>query len=195
MPSTNDVPDLATLFDKHRPRLLAILRQRIDPALSARMDAEDLLSEAFLKAQRRWPPEQPLTMGPFAWLYRIARDCLIEAWRRETRGPRDLQREMPWPEQSSAQLGLSLIDPATSPSAAVAREELQQRMQQALGRLRPGDREILLMRHSDQLSHHEAAEILEISDDAAVQRYARALRRLKDLWPELAPGGDSTNAG
>ncbi|HEX8199804.1 MAG TPA: sigma-70 family RNA polymerase sigma factor [Isosphaeraceae bacterium] len=191
MPSTRDVPDLATLFQEHRPRLLAILRQRIDPALSARIDAEDLLTEAFLTAWRRWPPEPPLAMSPFAWLYRIARDCLIEAWRRETRGVRDLHREMPWPEHPSVQLGLSLVDPATSPSAAQAREELRQRVQQALARLRPGDREILLMRHSDELSHREVAEILEITEQASLQRYARALRRLKDFWPELEHGGSA----
>ncbi len=58
-------------------------------------------------------------------------------------------------------------------------------MTHTLGLLRPRDREILWMRHYDQLSHREVAEVLQIKESAATPRYVRALKRLKDLWQTL----------
>jgi RNA polymerase sigma-70 factor (ECF subfamily) len=124
-------------------------------------------------------------MTPYAWLYRIVMDCLIEAWRRETRARRDPDREMPWPERSSVQLALSLMSPGTTPSAAAARQEVQQRVRQTLQMLGPRDQEILWMRHYDDLTFKEAAAVLGIKESAANLRYVRALRRLKDLWQKL----------
>src|SRR5260370_20937081 len=112
-------------------------------------------------------------------------DCLIEAWRRETRDRRDPDREMPWPERSSVQLALSLMSPGTTPSAAAARQEVRQRVRQALDLLGPRHREILWMRHYDDLTFKEPAAVLSIKESAANLRYVRALRRLKDLWQKL----------
>jgi RNA polymerase sigma-70 factor (ECF subfamily) len=191
-PPLADAAALGRMFEEHRPRLLAMLGRRLDPALAARVDAEDLVHETFLLARRRWDRFATSGMSPYAWLYRLALDCLIEAWRRETCAGRDPGRERPWPEQSSAQLGLSLVGTATSPSEALARGELQERMRRALEQLRPGDREILWMRHFDQLPFRDVAAVLGIAEDAAMRRYARALRRLKDLWAQL---GDDQSRG
>ena len=177
---------LGQLLEEHRPRLLAMLARRIDPKLNLRLDSEDILSDAFLQARRRWTGYQANPdMKPYAWLYRIALDCLIEAYRRATQGRRDLHKEMPMPEGTSAQLGLGLMHPGTSPSEAVAREEVRKRVQQALGLVKETDREILWMRHHDQLSFAEAASILGLSENTATVRYARALRKLKDLWLQM----------
>jgi RNA polymerase sigma-70 factor (ECF subfamily) len=184
--SVADLAILGQLLEEHRSRLLAMLGRRIDPKLHLRLDPEDILSEAFLQARRRWTAYQAEPkMKPYAWLYRIALDCLIDAYRRETRGRNDLHKEMPMPEGTSAQLGLGLINAGTSPSEAVAREEVRQRVQQALGLLKETDREILWMRHHDQLSFAEAASILGLTENTATVRYARALRRLKDLWLQI----------
>jgi RNA polymerase sigma-70 factor (ECF subfamily) len=99
---------------------------------------------------------------------------------------------MPWPEQSSARLGLNLAGSGTSPSEAMIRAEIQERMQRALLRLRPEDREVVWMRHHDQLGFRELGMVLGVTEDAATQRYARALRRLKGYWQSLdrdGPGG------
>jgi RNA polymerase sigma-70 factor (ECF subfamily) len=80
---------------------------------------------------------------------------------------------------------LGLVAAGTSPSEAIVRDELRQCMQQALNRLKDGDREILWMRHYDQLAFPEAAQVLGITENAATVRYVRALRRLKDLWRRL----------
>ncbi len=180
--SVNDLAALATLLEEHRPKLRAMIQRRIDPSLAARIDADDILAEGFLQAQRKWDRFQQSGMTAYAWLYRIALDCLIEAWRRETRDRRNPDREMPWPDRSSVQLGLNLIGTGTTPSSAAARKELQARMRQALETLKPADREILWMRHYDELSFKEAAAVLGITENAANVRYVRALNRLKDLW-------------
>jgi RNA polymerase sigma-70 factor (ECF subfamily) len=186
LPSVANLAELAGLLEEHRPRLLAMLRRRVDPDLSVQIDADDILSDAFLQARRRWQAfrEQP-ALTPYAWLYRIVLDCLIEAWRRATRDRRDLRKELPFPEQSSIQLGLGIVSPGTSPSQAAARHELQERMRQALALLKEQDREILWMRHFDQLSFAEAAMVLGVTESGATTRYARALRRLRDLWERL----------
>ena len=121
-----DVAELGKLLMEHRARLLAMLQRRIDPALAVRLDPEDVLSEAFLLARAKWDRYcQQRRLTPYAWLYRIALDCLFEAWRRETRACRDQRRDMPWPERSSIQLGLGLGAGDTSPSEAAIREELR----------------------------------------------------------------------
>jgi RNA polymerase sigma-70 factor (ECF subfamily) len=183
-----DLAALGQLFEEHRPRLLAMIERRIDPALAARVAPEEILNEAFLQARRQWPRfKSQSSLSPYAWLHRAARDCLIEAWRRETRARRDLRAEMPWPEASSVQLIAGLVHSGTSPSAAVARGELQQQMRDVLAMLKEKDRDILWMRHYDQLSYAEAAQVLGTTENAATVRYVRALRRLKDLWQALHP--------
>src|SRR5262245_47033758 len=107
--SLGEFSALAALFQEHRARLLSMLQRRNDPSRATRVGPADVLNASFLIAQRGWATRPP-EVSPYAWLYGIARDCLIEAWRRETRGPRDLRRDEPWPERTSAQLGLGLVD-------------------------------------------------------------------------------------
>ena len=178
---------LGQVLEEHRGRLLAMLRRRIDPKLAGRIDPEDVLSEAFLVAGRRWK-DFPAGGKPYSWLYRITLDCLIEAWRRHSRACRDPRDEMPWPDRSSLQVGLGLVHTGTSPSEAAAREEMREAMRHVLALLKAGDREILRMRHEDELSHAEAAEILGITENAAAVRYVRALKRLGDLWKRVFSG-------
>jgi RNA polymerase sigma-70 factor, ECF subfamily len=188
-----DMVNLGKLLAEHRPKLLTMVQRRIDPALAVRIDPEDILNEAFLIAQRRWEEYQRnSTLPPYPWLYRIVLDTLIDAWRRETRGVRDHRRELPWPERSSIQLGMKLVASNTSPSAALARKELRERVRQVLEFLKNEDREILWMRHNDQLSFKEAAAILGITENNASVRYARALRRLKVLWESVQNGRGSS---
>jgi RNA polymerase sigma-70 factor (ECF subfamily) len=189
--SVADMAALARLFQEHRARLLTMLRRRIDPRLAARIDAEGVLAEAFVAARRKWPKFEGSGMSPYAWLYGIARDCLIEAWRRENREARRPDKEIPWPDRSSEQMAIGLIGSLTSPSEALARGELQERVRLALDALRPADREILWIRHFDDLPFRDLAVVLGISEDAATQRYSRALRRVKDLWKELFDRGGS----
>jgi len=188
--SVADVAALTKMFEEHRSRLLIMLQSRIDPAMGARVSAEDILHETFFLARRRWHQFAASGMTPYSWLYRLAMDSLIEVWRRQNCDGRDPHREIPWPDRSSAQQALRLIDSATTPSEALAREELRLRVQEVLSQLKPIDREVLWMRHFDQLSFADLALLLHISENAAMKRYVRALRRLEKLLPDLYPRGD-----
>src|SRR2546428_14043063 len=100
--SLAEMAALGQLFDAHRPRLLAMLERRIDPRLKVRLDAQEVLSEAFLLAGRKWADFKTHSqISPYAWLYRLALDCLLEAWRRQARARRDLRQELAMPQGSS----------------------------------------------------------------------------------------------
>ena len=189
---------LGRMFEEFRPRLSAMLERRIDPSLAHRIDPDDVLNEAFIAARSRWPiaaaQMQSETPGltpssmQYAWLYRLVLDTLIEIYRRHTRHKRDLRRDLPWPDESSIQLGLGLINQGTSPSVAVMRKDLQEHVRKVVSLLKESDREILWMRHNDQLSFREIAIVLSITENAGTVRYARALVRLRTLWQKLHNG-------
>jgi RNA polymerase sigma-70 factor (ECF subfamily) len=163
-------------------------RRRLDGALAARIDAEDVLSEAYLVAHRKWPEfRSDSHVSTYAWLYGIVRDCLIAAWRTHTRDRRNIHASMPWPDASSVLLGLKLVATDMSPSSLVAQDELQQRMRQTLQVLKEMDRQVLWMRHYDKLTFSEIGAVLGIAENAATLRYVRALKRLKAQWLEGNP--------
>jgi RNA polymerase sigma-70 factor, ECF subfamily len=104
---------------------------------------------------------------------------------------RDAGLEIPaahgaWPAASSVCLAAHLAADLTSPSAAAARNESVTRLEEALNRMEPLDREVLTLRHFEELSNNEVAEILGITKATASKRYVRALDRLKGA---LASGG------
>jgi RNA polymerase sigma-70 factor (ECF subfamily) len=185
--SVSEFALLAKVFEEHRARLTEMIRRRIDPTLAARVDPEDILAEAFLRARDRWSSHDPAVLSTYAWLYRIVLDAFIAAWRSANTAGRAVWREVAWPERSSIQLGLGLIGSATSPSEALIKKEQRERILWAVGQLKPDDREILAMHHFDELSYREVAAILDITEEAAAQRYARAILRLKRLWEKIEP--------
>ena len=92
------------------------------------------------------------------------------------------------PMASSAALAAQLLGRHTSPTQAALRAERILRVQEALNALDPIDREVLALRHFEELDRAEAAQVLGISEAAAAKRYVRALKRLKEVLAEL-PGG------
>jgi RNA polymerase sigma-70 factor (ECF subfamily) len=177
---------LALLLEEHRQRLLGMLRGRLTGRLAARKDADDLVAEVYLVAQRKWRAFQAQgEVSAWVWLYGIARDCLSETWARETRARRDVRDQREFPDRSSEQLALGLMASMVSPSSAAARKESKEKVQFALARLKPVDHEILVMRHYDQLSFKDAAQVLGITQNAANVRYVRALDRLKERLQDL----------
>jgi len=186
--SVADLAALGKLFEENRPRLLSMLQRRIDDSLAARIDPDDVLNEAFLDARSKYPRfKEQASMTPYAWLYRIVLDTLIRLWRQHNRLGRDVHREMPFPERSSLQLGLGLIQRRASPSSAAANAEVQRAVRQTVELLKEKDRQLLWMRHQDGLSYAEIASVLDVTDNAAMVRYTRALKRFKELWHRLFP--------
>ena len=183
---TAPAPDLTALLQEHRPRLLGIVQRWITLPLAARFDADDVLTAVTLKAQQRWEAHRELRRpSEFIWLYRIAKDCFIDRVRWEGADRRDYRLDMPWPDQTTTQLMLGLIAPGAGRFTLAARKELAELVRQALDQLPDQDREILHLRYFDELTFGEAAEVLDLTENAATQRCLRALRRLRELWQRV----------
>ena len=187
---------LAELFHRYRERLRRMVELRMDARLRARLDASDVLQEAYLDAGRRSRclPRRP--QAPAAALDAAARRpaaddaapaapghpaCGTPGWR-----SRSIARRLP--QASSAALASMLLGRHTSPTQAAQRAERLLRVQEALNTLDPIDREVLALRHFEQLSRAETAEVLGISPEAGAKRYFRALKRLKEVLASM-PGG------
>jgi RNA polymerase sigma-70 factor (ECF subfamily) len=171
-----------------------MVRLRMDRRLQGRVDASDVLQEAWLDAARRLPEyAQEPQMPPFLWLRFLAMQRLLAlhrfhlgAEKRNAAQEVSLHRG-PMPAASSVSLASRLLGKFTSASQKAIRAELRVRLQETLNRLDPIDREVLALRHFEELSNNETAEVLGLSKAAASNRYVRALKRLKDALAET-PG-------
>ena len=186
----------------HRPALLRLVRALLPARLGARVDASDVVQETLLAAARRLPAYLAQPQLEFLpWLRWLARERVVEARRRhEGAAARAVQREAflgsaALRDVSSLDLSARLADPGATPGAAALRGELCQRVRAALDQLDDEDREILLLRHAEQLGNREAADLLGLSDQAAGMRHLRALRRLGALLRDDAPGPASRAGG
>src|SRR5207248_575886 len=146
------------LLARHREPVRRMIGLRLDRGIAARVDASDVVQEVLLEASRRLGDYLRDPAMPFhLWLRHIARDHLIDAHRRH-RGAkrRSVDREQSlrpvMADQSSVDLAAELIDRELTPATAALRHELQNRFQSALAELDEDDREIILMRHFEQLS-------------------------------------------
>ena len=190
---------LAALFDRDRERLRRMVELRMDPRLRARLDASDVLQEAYLELARdldayRAGPELPLLL----WM-RLHVGRRLTTLHRQHLGThmRDAGLEISLyrealPQASSAALASMLLGHHTSPTQAARRAERLLRVQEALNSLEPIDREVLALRHFEQLNRAETAEVLGISPVTGAKRYFRALKRLKEVLASMPGGGEGS---
>jgi RNA polymerase sigma-70 factor (ECF subfamily) len=186
--AAGDQQALAELFACYRDRLRRMVQLRLDRRLQGRVDASDVLQEAYLDAaQRAAEYAARPTMPPFLWLRLLTGQRLLLVHRRHLGTKmRDAGQEVslyrgPLPQASSASLAQQLLGRMTSPSLAAVRAEIQLKLQEALNGMDPLDREVLVLRHFEELSNGETAAVLGLQKSAASNRYIRALKRLKDV--------------
>jgi RNA polymerase sigma-70 factor (ECF subfamily) len=177
---------LAALFSARRDRLRRLVAWRLDPRLKGRLDASDVLQEVYLDAQRRlheFLNRSGLSLD--LWLRLLTGRRLVELHRQHIGAAmRSAGQEVSidgWAFASAPSLAAQLIGHLTSPSQAAARAETATRLTQALEGMDPIDREILVLRHLDELSNNEVAVLLGLQKAAASNRYIRALRRLREI--------------
>ena len=186
------------LFTRHRARLRRMVELRLDRRLQARIDASDVIQEAYVEVVRRLDeylrdPAYPL----FLWLRLIVGERLLKVHRHHLGTQmRDAGLEVsiyrgPLPAASSAALAAQLLGKHTSPTQAAVRAERMMRLQDALNTLDPMDREVLSLRHFEEMSLAETALSLGIEESAAAKRYIRALKRLKTILANMPGGLDS----
>lgn len=172
---------------RHRQRLKHMVAVHLDRRLAARVDPSDVVQEALLDAARGlndYLRQRPLPFYP--WLRQLAWERLIELHRRHLHAQkRSVKREQPLAahlsNESTLQLAERVLAPQSSPSSRAIRSELRARLGTALDRLSERDREVLILRHLEQLSTRETAAVLGISEGAVKTRHLRALERLRQL--------------
>jgi RNA polymerase sigma-70 factor (ECF subfamily) len=190
-----DTAALNALFTCHHDRLRRMVELRLDLRLQGRLDASDVLQDAYCEAVRRLPEHlQHPNLPFFLWLRLMVGERLLLLHRQHlgTR-MRDAALEVSiyrssLPAASSAALAAHLLGKNTSPSQAAVRAERMLRLQDALNTLEPVDREVLTLRHFEHLTTAETAQVLEIEESATAKRYVRALKRLKEILANM-PGG------
>lgn len=170
-----------------------MVRLRMDSRLNGRVDESDVIQEAFVEASCRYEDfcSGPDDCSPFIWLRFLTLQKLAQLHRhhikvkaRSVGRERNRQDAKP-PAASSAILAVELMGNKTTPLEAVLREERKRELIRSLENLKEADREILAMRHFEQLSNLEAAEALKVEPETAYKRYVRALKRLKSEIGDL----------
>lgn len=178
---------LTDVWSRHRDRLKRVVKLRMDRRLQGRLDPSDVLQEAFIDFANRAAeyverPEMPF----FLWL-RFLTGQRLQLLHRHHLGAqmRDAGREVSihrgaMPQATSVSLAAQLMGRFTSVTRAVQRAEMQLILQEAVNAMDPIDREILALRHFEELSNTETAEVLGISPSAASTRHVRALKKLRE---------------
>jgi RNA polymerase sigma-70 factor (ECF subfamily) len=188
-----DQQALAALFSRHRERLRKMVEFRLDARLRGRVSTSDVLQEAYIDALKRLPHYQALPGVPFfVWLRWVAVQRLVDVHRQHLGAQvRNVGKEVRLGQgdliEASSERMAELMGDLTSPSQAAQRSETLARLREALDRLDSIDREVLALRHFEELNNHEVAALLGIQTAAASKRYVRALERLKEALEQL-PG-------
>ena len=206
---------LAELFAQHSDRLRRMIRLRLDRRLQGRVDPSDVLQDAYIDLAEKLPGYASRPALPFfLWLRMVVGERLLRVHRHHLgTAMRDAGREISLhqgalPGASSASLAAHLRGGMTTASRVVARVEMRHLLQEALNGMDPVDREVIALRHFEELSNDEAAAILGLTKAAASKRYVRAMLRLKDVvkktpglsdpsreGDEAGPRGDRADAG
>jgi RNA polymerase sigma-70 factor (ECF subfamily) len=173
------------LLERYRDYLRRMVAVRLDRRMAARVDASDVVQETLVEAARRlddYLRERPLPF--YGWLRQLAGERIIDTHRRhvttQRRSVTRERRDPDLPDASADQLVQRLFADHTSPSNHLMRQERHERLKAALASLPQRDREVLVMRHLEQLSTAEIAAMLEISEPAVKSRLLRALIRMRE---------------
>ena len=182
-----DAVAVNALLDRHRQAIRQMVQMRIDKAIASRLDASDVVQDVLMEASRRLQDYLRNPGLPFhLWLRQLAKDQIIDMHRQHRVAQRrsvDRERSLDakFADQSSMDLAAQLKDHELTPAAATIRRELEQRFLCALQELDEDDRDIIQMRHQEQLTNTEVAAALGLSQPAAGMRYLRAVRRLREV--------------
>jgi len=173
---------LQLMLERHRKRLRRMVAVRLDSRLAPLVDPSDVVQEALADASRKlddFLPDRPLPFYP--WLPRLAWERIIQLHRRHLQAQkravtREERLDLPLPDESAMQLADRLAASGTTPSQRVLRDERGRRLREVLDRLRPNDREVLVMCYLEELAFGEIAAALGISVSALkFLRLARAV--------------------
>lgn len=186
---------LGELFAIYRPRLWRLVTFRLHPSLQGRIDADDVLQDAWLRAVERIDHFFEIEgESSFLWFRSVVTQTLLDLHRfhlgtQKRSVAREKSIDVGWAtETTSSSLAFHLSDSARSPSSNASRAELSKQLDSVLSGMNEVDREVLALRHFESLSNREVATLLEMTEQAASIRYVRALGRLKQILELVIPG-------
>jgi len=184
---------LAELYLLVRERLRRVIDFRLDYRLGGRVSHSDVLQETYVRAAQHIDsylkkPDMPF----FVWLRLEANQRLHEIHRFHFGAEkRDIRREVKLKGNkdqgnTSVQLAAHIVGQMTSPSGVFRKAQQVEALEKTLSEMNDTDREVIALRHFEELSNIEAAKVLGIAPEAASKRYIRALKRLKEIMQQHA---------
>jgi RNA polymerase sigma-70 factor (ECF subfamily) len=189
-----DQSAVGALLEGQRHRLQRMLALRLDGRLRGRIDPGDVIQDAFLEACGRLEEYLRQPSMPFYLWVRFITIQRLNALYREHLGAqkRDARREValyrsPSGEASTEALAAQLLGTLSTPSQTVSRAELRARLRETLAGMDACDRDVIALRHFEELANAEVAAVLGIDESAASKRYVRAMARLRQLLARI-PG-------
>ncbi|TWT94450.1 RNA polymerase sigma factor CnrH [Stieleria varia] len=191
---SGDTDALAEVFSQCQDRLRRIIRFRLDYRIAGRISDSDVLQESYLAAAKRLQHfAADSEMDPFLWLRLITSQKLVDLHRQHVAAERrDVRREIsiadqPMSAATSVAIAAHLIGGDPTASKLLEQAERINRLEQTLNEMDATDREVIALRHFEELSNVETAAVLGIEPPAASKRYVRAMRRLSELMASLQP--------
>lgn len=183
---------LAEVFSHYRERLRRIVRFRLDHRIARRVSDSDVLQDAYIAAAKRLDHFSAQSeMPPFLWLRMLVGQQLVDLHRqhlqaemRDVRKEVSIDRNAPSPHTSMA-IAAQLVGRMTGVSEIIARAERIERLEVAINQMDVIDREVIALRHFEELSNVETANVLGIEQAASSKRYIRAMSRLGELMAEF----------
>ncbi len=182
-----DTTAVNQLLSRHRARLRRMVEVYLDPRVSVRADASDVVQEALAEAAIKLPEFARNGDFPFyPWLRQLAWQRLVQLHRRHIgAAKRSVKREQATGDFSS---GLSVLQLAqwvaakeSSPSQRKVREERRDELLASLQELPEHYRQIVVLRHIEELQLDEIAVVLNLGVEAVRSRYRRAIERLHGI--------------
>lgn len=188
--ASGDGEALALLFAQHRERLRRMIEFRIDRRLNRRLDSEDILQESYIAAQKRIASftDEP-GHSAYVWLRLVVGQTMIDLYRQHVGAKmRNVGKEVVRHRSptNSGTMSAFFVASITSPSQAAARAEFAEQLEQILGSMDDIDREVLVLRHFEEATNNEVAQILGLQPTAASNRYVRALGRLRGILQRIS---------
>lgn len=159
-----------TIFDHYYPRVFRYARAR----LNSDADAEDVAAETFARVLKGLGRFRWKGAGFEGWIFRIASNLLVDAYRRSG-------RELP--ESSPA---TELPGSEGAPEAIVLLTEQAGSLRRMVDALPPDQREVVLLRFAADLDTHQVGEVMDRNPNAVRQLQFRALQRLREMMRETS---------
>ena len=178
-------------LERHRDALRRMVQMRLDRKVQQRVDVSDVVQDVIIEASQRLDDYLKNPAMPFhLWLRHMARDRIIDMHRRHrVSAKRSVDREQQLvvnaaQDHSTIEIVAQICDRQMTPAAAATMRELAVRFEAAIEQLEEQDREVVLMRHFEQLSNQEVAQALGLSEPAASMRYLRDTPAAAAYWRE-----------